>query len=151
MQDTKIQSKREAINAHALEVIPTLDNRYSTDEKFNILLAEIYKALFFLGDQVDQIKSALSKVQVVENIIAHNAVEIPEANSTNEVEVLYGVEGLADYLKCGRNKAQAIINSKILVEKGIQYKVGGWRFKRAELDMLLQNNPLIFDKIRCKR
>ena len=73
---------------------------------------------------------------------------IPSNPSDN---IIKGVDGLANALKIGKNKAQAIISSKILLERGIQYRAGGWRFKKKELDELLKNEPMIFEDIKCKR
>ena len=62
----------------------------------------------------------------------------------NSNEPIKGVKGLATYLKICTTKAQDIINSNILQEKGIAYRVGnGWNFNAAKLDKLLEDNPSI--------
>lgn len=62
-------------------------------------------------------------------------------------EPIKGVKGLATHLKIGMTKAQDIINSNILQEKGIAYRVGnGWNFNAIKLDELLADNPNILYK-----
>ena len=59
-------------------------------------------------------------------------------------DIIKGVEGLRDYLGCGVNTAQDIINSKILEKKGIQYRAGrSWRFNKNKLAELLEKEPEI--------
>lgn len=107
-------------------------------------------SIFYFAEQINQLKASLANVRVVDE---QNFLEcIPNNNAQhNCTEVLCGVSGLADYLGCGKNKAQAIISSRILIDKGIQYKAGAWRFKRKELDALIKSDPLIFDSVKCKR
>ena len=66
-----------------------------------------------------------------------------------EVTLIHGVSGLAKHLGCGMNKAQNILNSNILQEEGIAYRVGNrWIINPNSLDGLLAENPEIL-KCNC--
>ena len=66
-----------------------------------------------------------------------------------EVTLIHGVSGLAKHLGCGKNKAQNILNSNILQEEGIAYRVGNrWIINPNSLDGLLSENPEIL-KCNC--
>lgn len=66
-----------------------------------------------------------------------------------EVTLIHGVSGLAKHLGCGKNKAQNILNSNILQEEGIAYRVGNrWIINSNSLDGLLAENPEIL-KCNC--
>lgn len=93
--------------------------------------------------------SGSTDIELEKEVIAPKKENIISSNLSDGI--IKGVDGLANALKIGKNKAQAIISSKILLERGIQYKAGGWRFKRKELDELLKNEPLIFEDVKCKR
>ena len=71
-----------------------------------------------------------------------------DSNDTSKHnEPIKGVKGLATYLKIGLTKAQDIINSNILQENSIAYRVGnGWNFNATKLDKLLEDNPSILYK-----
>lgn len=57
-------------------------------------------------------------------------------------EVLVGIEALRKYLHCGPNKAQDIVDSKILQKAGVAYRVGRTnQFDRKKLDAFLAANP----------
>lgn len=75
--------------------------------------------------------------------------EIEVIQKPQESNIIKGVQGLADYLHCGKTKAQSIINSKILEKEGIQYDAGGHRFKKDKLEALLAKQPDILDKYKC--
>lgn len=78
--------------------------------------------------------------------------QVPTTVEVNTDEnIIKGVQGLADALGIGKNKAQAIISDRVLIDKGVQYKAGGWRFKKNELEQLLKKEPLLFEDIKCKR
>lgn len=63
-------------------------------------------------------------------------------------ELIKGVCGLAEFLDCGMTKAQSIINSGILQEKGIAYRAGNrWRFNKTLLSRLLEQEPEILNGI----
>lgn len=79
-----------------------------------------------------------------------NDVEITTTTSTDD-NLIKGVKGLADFLGCGVNTAQNIINSEILLNKKIQYRTGkGWRFRKDKLTELLEKEPEILKKVRKK-
>ena len=68
-------------------------------------------------------------------------------NTTNQNEPIKGVKGLAKYLKICTTKAQDVINSNILQDNGIAYRVGkGWNFNPQKLDELLAKEPNILYK-----
>ena len=65
--------------------------------------------------------------------------------------LIKGVRGLAAFLGCGVNKAQQIMNSGVLIEEKIAYKMGHtWLMNREKLTVLLEENPRIFEKISTK-
>ena len=69
------------------------------------------------------------------------------AKSDAEIEdaIIKGVEGLAVALGCGKTKAQEILNSNVLQEAGIAYRMGkGWRLNKEELSAFIKDNPEIF-------
>lgn len=66
--------------------------------------------------------------------------------------VISGVQGLADYLGCGKSMAFSIIKDGVLKKEGIQYMVGKcWKFNRQKLDEHLKMHPEMLSRIRCKR
>ena len=79
------------------------------------------------------------------------SVEVKEQVSTSDANLIKGVKGLADFLGCGINTAQNIVNSEILLKKKIQYNTGkGWRFRKDKLTELLEKEPEILRKVRKK-
>lgn len=79
-----------------------------------------------------------------------NYVEVAITSSTDD-NLIKGVKGLADFLGCGINTAQNIVNSEILLKKKIQYNTGkGWRFRKDKLTELLEKEPEILKKVRKK-
>lgn len=67
-------------------------------------------------------------------------------------EVIKGVAGLAKYLGVGTTMAQAIINSKLLMTNGSQYKAGkSWIFNHEKIEDLLKENPNILENVHIKR
>ena len=76
---------------------------------------------------------------------SNNAIRVKQSKQDNNV--IKGVKGLAEYLGCGVNTAQNIINSEILLNKKIQYRTGkGWRFRKDKLTELLEKEPEILKK-----
>lgn len=95
-------------------------------------------------------------VQTSYNNIKTKKEEIqPNKKKVNyEVEGLIqrGVRGLAKLMNCGTTEAQQILNSGILQNKGIAYKVGRvWNINSCKLDNALSNNPYLLDGIRANR
>ena len=79
------------------------------------------------------------------------SVEVKEQVSTSDANLIKGVKGLAEFLGCGINTAQNIINDGILLKKKIQYRTGdGWRFRKDKLTDLLEKEPEILKKVRKK-
>lgn len=81
--------------------------------------------------------------------------EIPVAEELPEIlpddGIIKGVKGLAEFLGCGINTAQNIINSEILSKKRIQYRAGKvWRFRKDKLSLLLEEEPEVFKKVGRK-
>lgn len=67
-------------------------------------------------------------------------------------EVIKGVAGLAKYLGCGKTMAQAIINSKLLMTNGGQYKAGkSWLFNPKKIEDLLNENPNLLENVHIER
>lgn len=80
------------------------------------------------------------------------SVEVKEQVSTSDENLIKGVKGLAEFLGCGINTAQNIINDGILLKKKIQYRTGdGWRFRKDKLTDLLEKEPEILKKVRKKK
>lgn len=62
--------------------------------------------------------------------------------SVGSGDVLIGIEALRKYLHCGPNKAQDIVDSKILQKAGVAYRVGRTnQFDRKKLDDFIAANP----------
>lgn len=70
-----------------------------------------------------------------------------ETEPKTNYEPIKGVRGLGEYLRIGITKAQDIINSNILQNNGIAYRVGrSWNINTQKLDQLLNDNPNILYK-----
>lgn len=74
----------------------------------------------------------------------------PEARPTpteNKADkrIIKGVKGLSEHLGIGITKAQEVLNSGILQQKGVAYRNGNaWRINAEKLDNLLGDEPYIF-------
>lgn len=91
----------------------------------------------------------IRKVVREEVASALNGCNTPQVDSDSNL--IKGVRGLAEFLGCGTNKAQNIVNSEILLKKKIQYSIGdGWRFRKDKLADLLEKEPEILKKVRKK-
>ena len=65
-----------------------------------------------------------------------------EKKPQQEIKVISGVQGLADFLGCGKTKAMEIVNEGKLIEAKIQYQVGRtWKFDAIKLREKLDKNP----------
>ena len=63
-------------------------------------------------------------------------------------ELIKGIDELAEFLSCGTTKAQNIMNSGILQERGIAYRAGNrWRFNKTLLTRLLEEEPEILNGV----
>ena len=78
--------------------------------------------------------------------VGDNEMMIAETLSDNKV--IKGVKGLATHLKIGVTKAQNVLNSKVLQNNGVAYRVGNsWNINAKKLDELLSNNPnLLYER-----
>ena len=66
-------------------------------------------------------------------------------DAETEDAIIKGVDGLAVALGCGKTKAQEILNSKVLQEAKIAYRMGrGWRFDKEKLSSFVKDNPEVF-------
>ncbi len=80
------------------------------------------------------------------------SLDVSKPQEDGEMDnIIRGVKGLADFLKISVSKAQAIVNSRILMNTNpiIQYNAGGWRFYRDRLENYIANNPVALDKAKC--
>ena len=77
------------------------------------------------------------------------AEESEQSQIKNEPrELIKGIDGLAEFLSCGTTKAQNIMNSGILQERGIAYRAGNrWRFNKTLLTRLLEEEPEILNRV----
>lgn len=99
----------------------------------------------YLNEFAEAIGCVPAESQPMVNIIEPDDVVSPDDN------IIKGVKGLAEFLRCGINTAQNIINSEILAKKKIQYRTGkGWRFRKDKLSQLLEVEPEIFKKVGRK-
>lgn len=91
--------------------------------------------------------------EVVEQPLITPKEEIVKTNeiSATDQNLIKGVKGLAKFLGCGITYAQAVINSKVLMQDGIQYKCGGWLFNKSKLEKLMKENPELLKHIHIKR
>ena len=118
----------EMDGVESLLVLKSIDSRLHASAKITISFIES-----LLGGKVSE------PTQIIEPI------------QNQEDDIISGVKGLADFLKCGTTKAQAIINSKVLTKTkpAIQYNAGGWRFNKGRLQEYINNNPDAFRNIKC--
>ena len=79
----------------------------------------------------------------------YEAEDNEQAQKTEEPrELIKGIDGLAEFLSCGTTKAQNIMNSGILQERGIAYRAGNrWRFNKTLLTRLLEEEPEILNRV----
>ncbi len=80
-------------------------------------------------------------------------VEISVSEESSKVDarsedLIRGTRGLAKYLRCGGNKANAIVRSGVLKEAGVQFKMGNTNcFNKKKLEEVLSSDPDIFKKV----
>ena len=94
-------------------------------------------------------KSACAQKELLEWLMEESEAEdVYQSEVENDPrELIKGISGLADFLGCGSTKAQNIMNSGILQERDIAYRAGNrWRFNKALLTKLLQEEPEILNK-----
>ena len=77
----------------------------------------------------------------------HESKPSDESITDDNEKIIKGVSGLAKFLNCGKTKAQAIINSKILEKNNIQWYCGGWQFNAKLLREFMNSDPTAFKNI----
>lgn len=109
-----------------------------------------------ISEMLESVLVCVNKLKEGLEMLSDQHSKLQEENRTQEkiknrqeVTLIHGVSGLAKHLGCGKNKAQNILNSNILQEEGIAYRVGNrWIIKPNSLDGLLAENPEIL-KCNC--
>ena len=81
-------------------------------------------------------------------------VETSDSEESSKVDarggedLIRGIRELAKYLRCGGNKANAIVQSGVLKEAGVQFKMGNTNcFSKKKLEEVLSSNPYIFKNV----
>lgn len=94
----------------------------------------------------------LKAASINENQQEESQKKSNKKSNSLECKVIKGVRGLAQYLNIGVTLAQTIINTKVLMESGIQYNAGrSWLFNKEKLDKLLSEKSDILKNIHIKR
>lgn len=109
-----------------------------------------------ISEMLESVLVCVNKLKEGLEMLSDQHSKLQEENRTQEkiknrqeVTLIHGVSGLAKHLGCGKNKAQNILNSNILQEEGIAYRVGNrWIIIPNSLDGLLAENPEIL-KCNC--
>ena len=109
-----------------------------------------------ISEMLESVLVCVNKLKEGLEMLSDQHSKLQEENRTQEkiknrqeVTLIHGVSGLAKHLGCGKNKAQNILNSNILQEEGIAYRVGNrWIINPNSLDELLAENPEIL-KCNC--
>ena len=94
-------------------------------------------------------ESACTQKKLLEMLLEEFEAEENKQTSEKEEprELIKGISGLAEFLSCGTTKAQSIMNSGILQERGIAYRAGNrWRFNKTLLTRLLEEEPEILNR-----
>lgn len=107
--------------------------------------------LYYLDRLLSFISNLLEDNTVNVEVTELKPIISQEADNDNK-HIIRGVDGLAKYLDFGTTKAQAVLNSGILQDKGIAYRCGkDWRINAEKLDNLLAKEPYIFKGTLKKR
>ena len=70
----------------------------------------------------------------------------------SDERVISGTEGLRTFLGCSKSLAFAVIKDGVLIENGIQYKVGNcWKFNAKKLEEFIEIHPRFLENIHCIR
>lgn len=109
-----------------------------------------------ISEMLESMLVCVTKLKEGLEMLSDQHSKLQEENRTQEniknrqeITLIHGVSGLAKHLGCGKNKAQNILNSNILQEEGIAYRVGNrWIINPNSLDELLAENPEIL-KCNC--
>ena len=109
-----------------------------------------------ISEMLESMLVCVTKLKEGLEMLFNQHSKLQEENRTQEniknrqeITLIHGVSGLAKHLGCGKNKAQNILNSNILQEEGIAYRVGNrWIINPNSLDELLAEKPEIL-KCTC--
>ena len=100
---------------------------------------------YYLGRFGSYFTDAHSQKTDEQETTADNRLNTEKRDTEIEDAIIKGVEGLAVFLGCGKTKAQEILNSNVLQEAGIAYRMGrGWRLNKEKLSSFMNDNPEIF-------
>ena len=84
-----------------------------------------------ISEMLESMLVCVTKLKEGLEMLTDQHSKLQEENRTQEniknrqeITLIHGVSGLAKHLGCGKNKAQNILNSNILQEEGIAYRVG---------------------------
>lgn len=103
---------------------------------------------FDLFNTVNHISTMGNYFQPYQQKVTVTATPKEHSPQSGNDRVVKGIRGLAKYLGCGVNKAQQIMNSGVLVESKIAYKIGKtWLINREKLTLFLEDNPMILEKL----
>ena len=102
-----------------------------------------------ISEMLESMLVCVNKLKEGLEMLSDQHSKLQEENRTQEniknrqeVTLIHGVSGLAKHLGCGKNKAQNILNSNILQEEGIAYRVGTrWVINADMLQELLEDDP----------
>lgn len=152
-EDTIASMKRDARTNNNPSLKQSIKEAYFLNEMVDIQRYFLEEAISFL--------EGFLKDPCYETDANHNACNkdkeegIKTVKTTSpqksDVQVISSIQGLADYLGCGKTLAASIVKSGVLMERGIQYMVGKcWKFNRQNLDEYLKENPQFLSKNRCK-
>lgn len=108
----------------------------------NLQLSYLDKLLTFISSLLDCNTTTTEKTATLPEA---NPTITNETDNDNNKRIIKGVNGLAQHLGIGPTKAQEVLNSGILQDKGIAYRYGkAWRVDAEKLDNLLAKEPYIF-------
>lgn len=108
--------------------------------------------LYYLDRLLTFISSLLDYDTTTTTLPEANPTITNETDNDNNKRIIKGVNGLAQHLGIGPTKAQDVLNSGILQDKGIAYRYGkAWRVDAKKLDNLLAKEPYIFKGTLKKR
>ena len=117
-----------------------------TIKNSNTIISEMLEIMLVC---VNKLKEGLEMLSDQHSKLQEENRTQEKIKNRQEVTLIHGVSGLAKHLGCGKNKAQNILNSNILQEEGIAYRVGNrWIINPNSLDGLLAENPEIL-KCNC--
>ena len=102
-----------------------------------------------ISEMLESMLVCVTKLKEGLEMLSDQHSKLQEENRTQEniknrqeITLIHGVSGLAKHLGCGKNKAQNILNSNILQEEGIAYRVGTrWVINADMLQELLEDDP----------